>query len=326
MAAPAAPAVKINPDTEKITALNTAAGSLIDIKKTLLEGYNAIKTTTTNALSSIAGHSASNSYGTPPTASQSDVMQGLSKIAIYLLGIIIILVILSLAVHYFITPIYNVRPGDPGIITIPWLDDGVLFWNGSGTYPVAGPILNSDLPIVGSYYDYTFIVDLFIQNPMKFSTHPRILLSRGLVRSSTPSGDTITGIAKSYNFLIALAPTTNDLIVSVLNTQNQSEDIIIENVPVQTSFRIGVSVGQRAMEVYINGQLLKTRKYNADLKDIKGNIAIADTTENTIAVLKNFKIWDTILSSPQIAHAKPSIADNSSFNFMPIPTTTSCSS
>jgi len=255
-------------------------------------------------------------------AAPGDLTSVLARVAAYLFGIIAILIVLSLLVHYFVTPIYSVHPGAPGLIVIPGFDDGVLFWNGISMSVVA----NKDTPIVNAYYNYTMQVDLFIQNPMQFSPHPRILLSRGAIRNQTPVGDTITGLLSNYNLVVALQPNTTDLIISVLNAANQSENVIIENAPVQTPFRLGMVVMENAMEIYINGKLHKTRKYAKSLKDVKGDISPAIGPEISIAKMHNLKIWPRALSSPEVAQATPAMEPASAFLADKIPSSTACPS
>ena len=257
-------------------------------------------------------------------AQSGSVLTGLGKIASFIIGIILIIVVLSLLIHYFITPVYSLRPGTPGIISVPGFDDGKLFWSPSSTYPGVSTIPNKDLPITNSYYDYSLIVDVFIQNPMQFSTHPRIILSRGAIMNSTKTGNTLLGLASKYNLIVALSADTTDITVSVLNQHNQSENIIVENAPVQQPFRLGIIVMQQAMEVYINGKLLKTRKYTTSLMDVKGDIRPASGIELNIAMLQNLKVWQRVLQSPEIQYAKPEMATAASFGAGPIPPSSSC--
>ena len=243
----------------------------------------------------------------------------------YLFGILIILIIITLIVHYFVTPVYRTKPGAPGLITIPWTDNGVVFWNGEGLYPGVSLIKNKDLPISNAYYNYSFIVDIFIQNPMQFSTKPRIILSRGAQLQENPSNNNdITSVLSNYNFAIALKPDITDLVISALNVHQQPEDIDIKNVPVQTPFRLGVVIMQKVMEIYINGRLMKTKKFEADLADVTGDIRPALGNELNIAKLQNLKIWNSILSANEMVEATPRMASASSFNAQPIPSSSSC--
>jgi len=249
---------------------------------------------------------------------------GFARVIAYGLGIIIIVVVIALLIHHFVTPIYTFHPGAPGIITIPGFDDGMLFWNGSGKYPALGPIENADLPIVNTFYDYSLIMDIFIQNPMQFSKHPRILFRRGgrLIQGGT--GDTLLSIVTEYNLVIALQRDTSDIIISAQNTENQQEDIILYNAPVQEPFRLGIVIMQNAMEAYINGNLMKTQKFHHDLKTVKNDINVASGVELNIAKIQNLKIWNRSLSSPEIRAAKPPMATAASFGATSIPSSTSC--
>ena len=240
-----------------------------------------------------------------PSDASSKMWEYLKQSMAYLFGIAIIIFIILLFIHFFITPIFSSQPGAPGIITLPGLDKGVLFWNKSSPEK----ILNSDLPIQNMEYGYSFIIDIFIINPhVHFSTHPRILFRRGGTLKTTPTGPTLAGIIENYNIVGALLPDTNDLIVSVLNASNNMENILIENIPVQEPFRLGVVFMNQALEVYINGHLMKTRTFGAPPKSVKGDFYPLSGAEIPLAKLQNFKVWPSILSSPEIRYAKPDIS------------------
>ena len=255
-------------------------------------------------------------YGAVGTAGllSTNGTSSIGRILAYVIGIIIVALVISLLVHYYITPVYSLQPGAPGIIPVPGFDDGIIFWNGSGKYPAMDVIKNDDLPIKSAYCDYTLIVDMFIQNPLQFSQKSRILLRRG--NSSTDT--------KSNNLIVALEPDTTNMVISVINVGNTTEQLIIENIPVQEPFRLGIVVMQNALEVYINGFLMKTRQIKSGLKDIGGDISPASGSEISIAKMQNLKIWPRILSTPEIRQAKPELADGKSFNALAIPSSTSC--
>jgi hypothetical protein len=184
-----------------------------------------------------------------------------------------------------------------------------------------GPIQNTELPIQNQYFGYTFILDVFIENPMQFSTHPRVLFSRGATPLDTPVGKTLTGMFSAYNVVMALLPDTNDMIVSVMNTGNHAENVIVPNVPVQQPFRVGVVVMEQALEVYLNGYLMKTRKFSAPPKDVKGDILPVAGKEVTMARVRNFKVWSRLLSTAEIREARPPMLSSAKFGAGPIPST-----
>ena len=250
----------------------------------------------------------------------SNVGDSAKRVAVYLLSILFVILIILLFIHYFITPIFKLRPGSPGIIPVPGWDDGQLFWEKG----VSGMIENKNLPIQSLYYGYSINLDVFIQNPMQFSTHPRILFSRGAVMKQTPSGELILGVLDNYNLVIALLPDTTDMIVSVLNKNNHMENVVIPNIPVQDPFRVGIVIMEQALEVYINGHLMKTRSFNAPPKDVKGDIYPASGIEINLAKLQNLKIWPRVLTTPELRDASPKLSTKDKMNGGEIPTSTSC--
>jgi hypothetical protein len=215
------------------------------------------------------------------------IKSNIGRIIAYGLSIIIIILVILLFIHFFITPIFKFNPGGPGIISVPGYDDGKLFWITTTT----GPILNTALPIVNQIYSYTINLDVFVENPLQFSTKPRIFFSRGATKRETSSSDTLLGILTNYNLVAALLPDTNDLIVSVLNKDNNMENIIVPNIPIQEPFRLTMVVMEQALEVYINGKMIRTRKFLAPPKDVKGNIDAASGIESNVIKVHNLKIW-----------------------------------
>lgn len=284
---PAIPSVKTN--TSAITT-----GPIIG----LTSGFSAISSNTTNKLGDYS-----------------------KQIISYLLAIGIILLIILIFVHFFITPIFSYQPGSPGIFVLPGLDAGVLFWNKTNT----GLLPNDTLPIQNLSSAYSLNVDIFIQDPhIHFSTHPRILFRRGGRVRSSPTGNTLLGLLENYNIVCALLPDTNDLIVSVLNVDNNTENAIISNVPIQEPFRLGIVLMDHALEVYINGHLLKTRTFISPPKSVLGDIYPVSGIESNMAKLRNLKIWAKQLTSSEMRKATPSLATASDFGSGPMSTTSSC--
>jgi len=286
-----------------------ATNGTINISKYLL-GNNQkttnTKTTTTN---------------TTNTTVAPLVKSSIWRILSYILAIIIVILVILLFIHFFITPIFKLRPGAPGLIPVPGLDDGTLFWN--KTSP--GLILNKDLPISSLSYNYTLNLDVFIQNPLQFSTSPRVFFTRGALLKEKPEGDTLLGIMTQYNLAAALLSDTNDMVVSVVNKDNNMESVVIPNVPIQEPFRLSVVVMEQAMEVYINGHLMKTRHFASPPMDIKGDIYPATGILANMAILRNLKIWSRILTTTEIRESTPSLSTAKDFGAGPMPTSSTCS-
>ena len=244
----------------------------------------------------------------------------IKRVMAYTLAIIIVVFIILLFVHWFIYPIFRLHPGGSGIIPVPGGDDGVLFWKNGNT----GKIPNSALPIQTISAGYTMIMDMFIVNPLQFSKHPRLLFSRGAMVKARPSGDLLLGVLDNYNLAVALLPDTNDMIVSVLNKDNNMENVIVSNAPIQEAFRLGIVVMDQALEVYINGHLLKTRAFDSPPKSVTGDVYPASGIEANIAKIRNFKVWARVLPTPEIREATPAPATGKDFDAGAMPSSTSC--
>uniref|UniRef100_A0A6C0DCD9 Uncharacterized protein n=1 Tax=viral metagenome TaxID=1070528 RepID=A0A6C0DCD9_9ZZZZ len=324
------------------------ATALANVGKYLSNGFQAVSTTVKQTASTIAtpfggqpspiGTTSTSSWSpfsgstgstwSPFSGSTSSTYSGpassFGQIGTYIIAILIILLVIVLFVHFFITPIFRFHAGDvKGIITIPGFDDGVLFWTNSNV----GQIKSIDLPIPQLAFGYSMILDIFIENPMQFSTRPRILFTRGATVRETPNSDTLLGMLENYNLAIALLPDTTDLIVSVLNKDNNMENVIIPNVPVQEPFRLGVVVMEHALEVYLNGYLMKTRKFLATPKDVKGDIFPASGIQTNLVKLRTLKIWPRVISTGEMRESQPALTAAKSFGAGPMPaSSTSCSS
>jgi len=290
------------------------SGNQINITK-YMSGNTATKVP--NYKPSTGNYKTTTNFSTSGSGTGSNIARILS----YLLAIFIVIMVILLFINYFVTPIFRLRPGGPGIIPIPGFDDGKLFWNRNN----AGQILNKNLPIISQSFGYTINLDVFIQNPLQFSRHPRIFFSRGATKTETPSGDTLLGILSNYNIVAGLLPDTNDLIVSVLNKDNNMETVVIPNIPIQEPFRLSMVVMEQALEVYVNGHLMRTRSFGAPPKSVEGDIYPAAGVEANIVKVRNLKIWSRILTTSEIREARPALSTTKDFGAGPMPSSSTCS-
>lgn len=235
----------------------------------------------------------------------------------YFAGIALVILAILIFIHYIITPVFKTVPGGPGFIPLPGYDTGKLYWeDDSVRLDDTKTVLN------GMTKNYTLAVDLFVENPMAFSNKPRVLFYRGSAAAGSASAAGISGSIGDYNLAIALAADTNDLIVSVLNAANNEENVLLPNVPVQKAFRVSVVLHDRAMEVYVNGRLMKTRAFAHPPKEIVGPFM---PPVDRIAKVRNLHLWPAVLTPGEIRAAGPKLADPAGAEAIP-PAPSACPS
>ena len=306
--------------------------SLTGLKDRIAQGVQAVAPT--SFLSGLGTGTTTNTRGfntrsffnaTPSAAPSTDVaatgMGYFAQMGTYLFSILIVLAIILLFVHFFITPVFQLHPGGPGVIPVPGTDDGVLFWNSV----TPDRIPNASLPIVSQSFGYTVNVDMFIENPFQFASTYRLLFRRSDTATPVSQTGSIHGFLQNYNLAAVLLPDRNDLVVSVLTSDNNSNDILIPNVPIQETFRLGMVVLENAMEVYLNGKLIQTKTFASPPKAILGDIYTTIASEPPVAKLQNLKIWSRVLTTPEIRYAKPPMPAASSFGPISLPSMDSCS-
>lgn len=262
--------------------------------------FNFIKNQGKNVKKMFSLHpsSTSNNFSSPVNNSIS-TSSSWKTILAYLFGIFLIIMIILIIVHFTLKPIFQLVPGGSGIIPTPGFNDAQVFWKTLTTVTTVNES-KEHVNINNIPFNYTLSVDIFINNPYQFSRTERLILAR----KSAPT-------ATIYSLMYALLPDTNDLIVSVRNTSNLLDSIIVSNVPVNSPFRITTVLLQNSMEIYVNGNLYKTRLLNAPpIADI-GYIVPGSTTP--VAQMANLILWNRQLSPSEIKNASPGLAPASHF-------------
>jgi len=231
---------------------------------------------------------------------------GVLQYVYYFIMIIIILVLLLVLIHFTIKPIFRFNPGDKGFIGIPGSDDSKVFWTNHNSI---SQIKDIDTPLGSLTDNWSFALDIQLDNPTANTDRPRILFTRGqtVSPSSRPfqSSDTILTVNPAFNVCVYLDRLTNDLYVAV-QTKSPSTDlpsvetIIVPNIPVRKSLRLGCFVGSRVLEVYVNGYLVRSRAFPNSLRSVTGPIQPPlDQIMNSTARVANLRIWPRPLSSAE---------------------------
>jgi hypothetical protein len=237
--------------------------------------------------------------GAPPK------MSILVSVASYVFAIAIILGILLLFVHFTIRPIFQFTPGGQGIIPVPGFKDSHVYWKKPKEVAILKETAmgTAQLPV----QNWSFTLDIFIKNPTTHhASNIPVFMREELLATNSQS--------PKSNAHVYLVPGTNDLIVGVTNTANNQEDVVLSNVPVQTPFRVGVVIMDVAMEVYVNGRLMKTRTFDAPPGRFLGQFVPPQGAFADLVKVRNLQVWPRLASASEIRYAKPPLMSAAEFN------------
>jgi hypothetical protein len=146
--------------------------------------------------------------------------------------------------------------------------------------------------------NWSFMLDVHLDDPTANTGSPRILFSRG--GAQTPSAytdkDTILTVNPNFNICVYLDPLINDLYISTqvlgLNNEIKIQTITLPNIPVGKGLRIGVFLGSRVLEVYTNGHLVSNKAFSNSVRAVVGPLhpPSSEILEQT-AQVSNLRIW-----------------------------------
>jgi hypothetical protein len=184
------------------------------------------------------------------------------KIGGYTLGITLIVLLVLTVVHFTIRPIFRLKSGTDGIITIPGIstaDDGAIYWK---SLPHSATLDERETIFEGSTattQNYSLAVDFFfIDLNAGTSSEQDQQAPRPLLLRYNPSLNTTL-----YSLGMFLDARVNDLEVRVRTTTNDLMTVVLKNVPAKTPIRVGVCIYPTHFEVYRNGLLVGTRRLSA---------------------------------------------------------------
>ena len=207
-------------------------------------------------------------------------------------------------IHYTVYPIFQLNPGGPGIVPVPGFNDSKVYWQ-----PTSSVTTFTDLPEAktdkgADAINYSLCIDLVVRDPYMTNGNGYVVLfNRGGTINPNPAANTaITGTISGYNLVMALAPNTNDLVVSMLNSSDNPENVLIPNIPIKAPFRIGVVVFGSVFEVYLNGKLVKTRAIATGNVTNHGNFQGPKLNNARVG---NLILWPRTASAAEIRYATP---------------------
>lgn len=217
--------------------------------------------------------------------------------------------LLLIVVHYAYTPIFNLSPGDGGVIPLGLgSSDAQLVWT-DGAVPATAKSSFINLLSCG----YTLQMDLFIDRNLQLSNTERVVLYRANrpVVPDTTGAKTIVQNYPETNLIVYLQKDTNDLVISSI-TQNQTQTFIesaptMLNAPLKEPFRLTIVYLPNLLEVYVNGRFRGSRVLkNPPLNTLSQFYAAPDAFQSTIKVM-NLCYWNRPLLAREIAKTGPSM-------------------
>jgi hypothetical protein len=143
----------------------------------------------------------------------------------------------------------------------------------------------------------------------------RLLFHRGGTFAPVASRDGgIGSLITGHNIAIGLLKDTNDLYISV-TTGNGQDGILMQNVPTQTPFRVGVVIHQNMIEAYLNGKLKTTKQLSSaipPLSSTSSDLLFQGPLEGTprqVARVGNLLLWTQPVSPSVMKYATPALMD-----------------
>jgi hypothetical protein len=234
-------------------------------------------------------------------ALETGVNSGVSQYLYYFIVLTILVLLLLTIVHFTIQPIFKTQPGGQGYIPIPGSDDSKVYWEKETELTILKDI---ETPLGTNTENYSMMLDIQVDNPTANTNAPRVLFARGALitpPTSFTAQDTILTVSNSFNLILYLDRLTNDLNITI-QTQNTSgtillENITVPNIPVGKAVRVGVMVGSRVLEVYLNGYLTRSKAFTNSVRAVTGQIQPPmDTVLSATARVRNLRLWNRPLS------------------------------
>ena len=263
---------------------------------------------------------AENSYTAASTSILDTSTMSWTAIGGYTVAILIVLLIILLFINYTLYPIFQLEPDGPGFIPVPFMKSNEFFWPPQTKPYVVTDFSSCKVNTASLNYGWSMSLDISIMNP----TIPNIVGGQPGFRLLFHRGGTIAPVASTdggigslitdHNVAIGLLKDTNDLYISV-TTGNGQDGILMQNVPTQTPFRVGVVIYQNMIEAYLNGKLKTTKQLSSavpPLSSTSSDLLFQGPLEGTprqIARVGNLLLWTQPVSPSVMKYATPALMD-----------------
>jgi hypothetical protein len=197
-------------------------------------------------------------YSTPILSSTEEGLN-FKRIAMGIIAVGVIVMLLLVVIHYTVTPIFKIKKDGTGMIPVPGMtaDDGQIYWENT---PMHG-VLEEKATILERPTGYSVQMDIYFDdiNQDRNEKTPRPLFLR-----YNPAG--VLRHPVDYSLGIFLAPSVNDIHVIVRTSAQNSQLIVMKNIPAKVPIRIGVTVGDNYFEAYRDGELVSSRTFSQGIR------------------------------------------------------------
>jgi len=260
----------------------------------------------------------------PQQSYQGDMKSTVLSVVFRAILIILLVALILVLIHFLVYPIFKMNGDEPGFIPVPSVaGDDKLFWR---TKTDVAPLAAADTPLgsTNSATNYSLTVDIQIDDAHNYTGAPRIIFYKGdnivpIPRGREPQA-TIASMITNPSLVFALTRDTNDLQISVITQEGNTEGILLYNVPMRKAFRIGIILSNKTLEVYTNGMLSRTRSLTSPPKSIQGKFWPSPTTG---VQLRNLHIWPTTIMPVEMRTALPALS-TSNFDVTSLQETSLC--
>jgi hypothetical protein len=236
------------------------------------------------------------------------------RVLMYFIAGLLLIGILLLAVDQWITPVFQRSPGGTGYIPIPGTDSSQLFWRSPAEVrdiiigktitpePVSGvpaPVPAPSCTIIEGQNNYTITMDVLIHNefPQKLGDgqNQRVFF----LMSQT---------VENPSLRVSLDNEKNRVYITCFDNNGLQQSIGLDNVPIHTPFRVGLTISNYIIEGYLNGELVKTRQLDSapippttgDKIFAPANIIINENVLSRGISVLNIRAFGTVISSGEM--------------------------
>jgi hypothetical protein len=181
------------------------------------------------------------------------------RVLLYGVATILFVGLILLAIDQWVTPIFERSPGDGGYIPVPGTDTSQLYWQ--STKDVKDLTIGTDssgnsyATVIEGQANYSITMDVLINNEFPQNLGKDANGNVISMRSFFVIGPTVLSPVLS----VSLDNSTNTIYITVADSNGSPQTVVIDNVPIHTPFRIGISKSTSIMEGYLNGLLVRTR-------------------------------------------------------------------